>query len=307
MNPRHVFGVVLLAMVLFAGCTSSHRGATGPTALKDDAITVGSFDFDESTVLAEVYSQALEAGGYTVVRAFRLGPREFVAPALERGLIELVPEYVGTATAFYSMGRQAPVAESDAAHDELARAVDGRNVRVLTPAPAQDVNTFVVSRATADRLGLQSVSDLGPHARQLTFGGPRECPTRPLCLRGLHDRYGLEFATFIALDAGGPVTRQSLRTGNVDVGMLLSTDPAIDGAGLVGLVDDLGLQPPENVTPIVRAEVVDRWGSALVAAIDAVSARLTSSDVRQLNEAMSAPRPDVALIAAGWLRAKGLG
>ena len=119
--------------------------------------------------------------------------------------------------------------------------------------------------------------------------------------------YGLEFGTFIAFDAGGPVTRQALRTGCVDVGMLFSTDPAIDGAQLVGLVDDLDLQPRRNVTPIVRTEVVDRWGPALVAAIDAVSARLTSADVRQLNEAMSAPRPDVALIAAGWLRAKGLG
>jgi osmoprotectant transport system substrate-binding protein len=307
LNRRHVVGVVLLATMIFGGCASSRRSATEPSALNDDAITVGSFDFDESVVLAEVYTQALEAAGYTVVRAFALGPREFVAPALERGLIEFVPEYAGTATTFFSLGRQVPAADAEAAHDELARAVDGRRVSVLASAPAEDVNTFVVSRTTADRLGLRSISDLVPHARELTLGGPRECPTRPLCLAGLHDRYGLGFRTFIPLDPGGPVTRQSLRTGNVDVGMLLSTDPAIDGAHLVGLVDDRGLQPADNVTPLVRTEVVDRWGSPLVAAIDAVSALLTSADVRQLDEAMSAPRPDVTLIAATWLRDVGLG
>ena len=98
-----------------------------------------------------------------------------------------------------------------------------------------------------------------------------------------------------------------MRTGSVDVGLLLSTDPAIDGAHLVGLVDDRGLQPADNVTPLVRTEVVDRWGPSLVSAIDAVSALLTSADVRQLDEAMSAPRPDVTLIAETWLRDEGLG
>src|SRR3954452_18229045 len=122
-------------MMLLAGCTSSERSGRDPSALDDDAITVGSFDFDESIVLAEVYSQALEAAGYTVVRAFGLGPREFVAPALGRGLIEFVPEYVGTATGFFSLGRQAPATDAGAAHDELVRAVDGRRVDVLTAAP----------------------------------------------------------------------------------------------------------------------------------------------------------------------------
>ena len=103
----HVVG--LIAVVCAALCACSDGGSTRvESALGDDAITVGSFDFAESLVLAEVYSQALEAVGFAVVRAFDLGPREFVAPALQRGLIELVPEYAGTATTFLSLGRTAP-------------------------------------------------------------------------------------------------------------------------------------------------------------------------------------------------------
>ena len=108
---------------------------------------------------------------------------------------------------------------------------------------------------------MQRLSDLVRMPRELTFGGPPECPTRPLCLRGLHDRLRARVrATFVALDAGGPVTRQALRTGSVDVGLLFTTDPAIDGATSSSSWTIAGLQPAENVTPLVRTEVVDRWG-----------------------------------------------
>ncbi len=276
------------------------------SALHDDSITVGSFDFAESTVVAEVYSQALEAHGYHVVRAFGLGPREFVAPALALGLIEFVPEYAGTATTFLSLGASIPGDDVAETHDQLVRTLGDARVTALAPAPAQDVNAFVVTRSTADRLGLHTVTDLAPYASDLSFGGPKECPTRPLCLRGLHDRYGLDFSQFIALDAGGPVTRQALRSGAVDVGLLFSTDPAIDGESLVELQDDGGLQPSENVTPLVRTEIIDRWSPAIAATIDAVSEHLTTAAVRSLNEAMTIEHPDVATIAADWLRAQGL-
>ena len=123
-------------------------------------ITVGSFDFTESVVLAEVYSQALEEAGFRVERAFDLGPREFVAPALDDGLIELLPEYAGTAAEFHSLGAAEPTDDVAATHAELQRAIAGRSFVALAPAPAQDVNTFVVTAATAERLDLATLSDL---------------------------------------------------------------------------------------------------------------------------------------------------
>ncbi len=138
----------------------------------------------------------------------------------------------------------------------------------LAAAPAQNANTFVVTAETAARLDLDEVSDLAAVAGRLTFGGPAECATRRLCLVGLTDVYGVTFGDVLALDPGGPVTRQALRNGEIDVALLFTTDPAIEREGFVELTDDRGLQPAENVTPLIRSEVVERWGDDVVGVID---------------------------------------
>ena len=136
-------------------------------------------------MLAEIYSQALERGGYHVRRAFDLGPREFVAPALARGLVEFVPEYAGTALQFSSLGTRSATGNVRATAESLDRALEKHHVTALAPAPAQDANAFVVTRRTAVREHLRRLSDLAAVAPQLTFGGPPECPSRPQCLAGL--------------------------------------------------------------------------------------------------------------------------
>jgi osmoprotectant transport system substrate-binding protein len=249
-----VLPLVVMAIVFaMTGCGAGSRASVTPAVPDDDTITVGSFDFDESALLAEVYSQALEARDFRVQRALKLGPREFVAPALAKGLIEFLPEYAGTALQFVSLDADAPAADVDATHRDLVRALDVHDVTALAAAPAQDANAIVVRRATAERYGLQRISDLTKVASQLTFGGPPECPSRPFCLRGLEDVYGLNFKDFIPLDVGGPLTREALDGDVVDVALLFTTDPAIAGSDLVALEDDRGLQPAENVTPLVRS------------------------------------------------------
>jgi osmoprotectant transport system substrate-binding protein len=299
--PRIAARFTLVAVL--SACSAAGRSTSPATSqlLRDDVVTVGSFDFTESEVVAEVYSQGLEAAGYKVRRRFGLGPREFVGPALSTGLVELVPEYAGTAAEFYSLGRAQPTGDVAATHAELVAAVGGLHVIALAAAPAEDANTFVVTRATAERLHLTTLSDLRPVAGQLNFGGPPECPKRPLCLVGLTDTYGLSFATFVPLDAGGPLTHDALREGLVDIALSLTTDPSIGRDGLVELVDDRGLQTAENITPLVRSEVVDRLGPEVVAAIDAISARLTTSEVRDLNGAAEATGSDVADVVSAWL------
>ncbi|HEX2785603.1 MAG TPA: ABC transporter substrate-binding protein [Ilumatobacteraceae bacterium] len=299
------FAVPAIVAALAACSGGSESAAPYVPSLSDDFITVGSFDFAENVILAEVYSQGLEAAGYKVHRAFRLGPREFVGPALSAGLVEFVPEYAGTGAEFYSLGHADPTDDVARTHDEFARAVEGDRLEALAAAPAQDANTFVVTRATADRLHLRTLSDLAPVAGSLTFGGPPECPTRRLCLAGLADTYGLTFGTVITLDTGGPLTLEALKEGVVDVALLFTTDPAIANLGLVELTDDRGLQPAESVTPLVRKEVVDQWGSAVVGVIDGVSARLTTDVVRDLNGAVALGDSDVAAVAAAWWSGTG--
>ena len=295
----------LAGIVALVGCSSSSTHPTSSSALGDDAITVGSFNFAESDVLAEIYSQALEGGGYHVVRAFDLGPREFVAPALSQGLLELVPEYAGTALRFASLGSRVPTADVNATHDGLVRTLAKSHVTALTPAPAQDANTFVVTRETAARDKLGSLSDLATVASGLTFGGPPECPSRLQCLLGLEQFYGVRFKQFVRLDTGGPVTRQALKDGYIDVALLFTTDPAIKNEHLVELVDDRGLQPAENVVPLVRTEVLRQFGPAVVKVIDDVSARLTTAVLTDLNARVARGESD-AVVAAQWLKTERL-
>jgi osmoprotectant transport system substrate-binding protein len=292
---------LLAAAVLLTACGSGGGSAAPPAPrLDDDIITVGSFDFAESVVVAEVYSQGLEAAGYKVRREFKLGPREFVGPALSVGLVELLPEYAGTAAEFYSLGRAEPTDDVTVTHTELERAVGAQRVVALAAAPAEDANTFVVSKPTAARLHLKTLSDLTAVAGQLKFGGPPECPKRPLCLAGLADTYGVKFGTVVTLDAGGPLTREALKDGLVDVALMFTTDPAIVDDGLVELDDDRGLQPAESITPLVRTEIVDHLGPAVVAVINAVSARLTTAAIRDLNGAAGQAGADVAAVASAW-------
>ena len=154
-----------MVVVVLSACGGSGSQTPTVSPLDDDAITVGSFDFAESVVVAEVYSQGLEAAGYKVNRAFSLGPREFVGPALQSGLVEFVPEYAGTASEFYSIGAAEPSDDVALTHEQLVQAVDGDSVVALAAAPAQDGNTFVVTESTANRLHIKSLSDLGGRCR----------------------------------------------------------------------------------------------------------------------------------------------
>jgi len=291
---------VVCLMALVSGCGTNSDMSRPATVLRDDAITIGSFDFVESQLLAEIYAQALEEDGFEVERMFALGPRELVQPALAAGLLEFVPEYSGTALQFMSLGQSRPLPEVDATHQALVRALTGGPLVAMAPSPAQDANVFVVTSETAEEYDLESITDLREVAPRLIFGGPPECPTRPFCLLGLKNVYGLEFGDFIALDAGGPLTHHALQNGYVDVALLFTTDPQLVGSSLVELTDDLHLQPAENITPVVRREVLASAGPDFEQLVNDVSSEISTSDLQQLN-ARVATGTDVATAARDWL------
>jgi osmoprotectant transport system substrate-binding protein len=296
---RGVVGTVLGFAILLGSC-----GPTAPrrtTAVGDDAITVASFNFPESVIVAEIYSQALEAAGFEVDRQLDLGTRELVEPALERGLVEFVPEYSGSALTFVTKEEASATADEQTTYSALKLALQERGIIALAPAPAQNKNGVVTGVETARRFGLTTISDLAPAASQLVFGGPPECPERPLCLLGLESTYGLKFREFVPLDSGGPFTVQALAQGQIDVGLLFTTDGAIDSNDFVLLEDDRMLQPAENVTPVVHQEVVDRFGEEFVRVVNAVSAELVTDDLRELNTRVSIEKERARDVAAGWL------
>ena len=182
----------------------------------------------------------------------------------------------------------------------------GRGLVAARPAPAQDANAIVVTAATAARYGLRSIADLARVAPRLVFGGPPECPGRAYCLPGLKRVYGLRFRSFIPLDAGGPLTRQALEAGYIGAALLFTTDPGIPARHLVVLADDRGLQPAENITPLVRRDAIVRYGPNLVAVLNRVSALLETGTLRALDARVELAGQDPRLVAASWLRAQGL-
>ena len=292
-------------LLVLAGCSGSDPPDSAAAVLGDDSLTVASFAFAESEVLAEVYAQALQDAGIDTDVATAVGARELIQPALASGLVELVPEYAGTAVDFLSLGETSPAGDIRATRAALEELLRDEPVMLLASARAQDTNVVVVTRETARRLDLATISDLAEVAGGLTFGGPPECPQRVFCLLGLEAAYHLRFERFVPLDAGGPLTHQALTGGHVDVGLLFSTDPGLAADDLVVLTDDLGVQPAENVTPMVRREAVERWGDTLTDTVDAVSARLTTEALVTLNAEMADGRSPSA-VAAEWLAAEGL-
>ena len=306
-----MFGAACVGLtVALAACTSSSgngpSAAGGPAGRNGMVITVGSFNFPESVLLAEIYGHALAARGYPVRILPNLGPRELVDPALMNGLVQLIPEYAGSALEFASLGRLSATADAAAANRTLARSLAGRGLLAARPAAAQNNNAIVVTAATAARYDLHSITDLVTVAQRLTFGGPPECPERAYCLRGLQKTYGLHFKAFIPLDTGGPLTLQALRAGDIGVALLFTTDPNISAQHLVVLADDLALQPAENITPVVRREVVARYGTRLLTLINAVSARLTTGSLRSLDAQVVLDGRRPRSVAEAWLRAQGL-
>lgn len=290
---RFAWTTFAVALALTA-CTS----APAPRPTDPDAIVVGSFDFAESELVAEIYAQALQDAGFTVARMPRIGTRELVEPALERGLLDVVPEYVGSLLGFLSQ-RQTAGHDVDRVLERLSAELDDRGLVALEPAAAQNRNALALAPARA-QLGYDEVSDLTSVASTWTIGGPPECPRRPLCLPGLASVYGLRFARFVPLDAGGPLTFEALRSRTVDVAVVFTTEGRLLTDDLVVLRDDLHLQPAENVTPIVRREVVDRAGPSLTARLNAVSAVLTTDELRALNLRV-ADGEAVERVARAWL------
>lgn len=307
MNPRAIFRIACAGLaVALSACTSSSGHVPPAAGQHGTVITVGSFDFPESVLLAEIYGEALAAAKFPVRILPDLGSREVVDPALMDGLVQLVPEYAGSALQFFSLGRRSATSNAGAANRALAALVADHGLVAARPAPAQDANAIVVTAATAARYGLQSIADLTRVAPGLVFGGPPECPGRAYCLPGLKRVYGLRFQTFTPLDAGGPLTLQALQAGYIDVALLFTTDPDIPARHLVALADDRGLQPAENITPLVRRDIIARYGPNLLAVLNRVSARLDTGTLRALDARVELAGQDPRLVASNWLRAHEL-
>lgn len=297
-----------------AACSSSSGGTSSAStaASAGGPVVVAAFNFGESQLLANMYAQVLDKAGYQAT-VKSIGAREVVEPALEKGSadggVDVVPEYLATFTEFLNKKVNGADAAAKASGDvqatlSAAQALAGpRGLTVLQPSQAADQNAFAVTKDFATKNNLTTLSDLAGYTGPLVLGGPPECPQRPYCQPGLEKTYGLKFTGFKSLDAGGPLTKKALQQGQIQLGLVFSSDGGIDAYGLKVLTDDKHLQNADNVVAVVNTKVASQ---ALTAALNGVAAALTTDDLIAMNKQVDIDGADPAKVATDWLKSKSL-
>ena len=298
---NRIRGSVWLVAALAALATvATACGSTGtPTTTSKGTITVAGFNFPESSILAELYGQALAHDGYTVNYKLLLGTREVVAPAIKSGQIDLYPGYAATELEFYNSGAGEANGDATATTAKLNSHLSSLNLMALTPSAAVDQNAFAVTKQTQTKYNLTKLSDLTPIGNELVLGAGPECPTRPFCQPGLQNTYGIHFKAFKALDTDGPLTRAAFKNGTIQVGLVFSSDADLHQLGLVVLQDDKQLENADNVVPIVRQSVAT---AEVTAVLNKVSAGLTTADLVTMNGQVELLHQDADAVAAAYLQ-----
>jgi osmoprotectant transport system substrate-binding protein len=274
-------------------------GGGDNTGSSGSQIIIGSADFTESQLIASIYSQALQAAGVQVKEQFNIGSREVYVAALKDSSIDLVPEYSGALLSY--LDPKSTAATTESVTNELKGKLPS-GISLLTPSPAEDKDVLAVTKTTADKYKLKTISDLAPVAGELVLGGPPEWKTRTQGVVGLRDLYGLNFKDFVSLDAGGTLTMTALVNGQIQAGDLFSTDPGLVKNNLVALEDDKSLFAAENVVPLIKTA---KENDTITKTLNDVSAKLTTADLITMN-GEAATGTNLADIAKKWLAGAGI-
>ena len=271
----------------------------------DIALTIGSKNFTEQKVLGEIYAQGLEAAGYTVSKDLNLGDQDTALAALKSGEISAYPEYTGTALLSF-FGKQADELPKDpqAAYEEAKAGFEADGLVALPPTPFTSSNEVAVTKETADKLGLKTISDLEGKSQDLTLYGSPECRQRLDCLLGLQEVYGLKFKKFVPVDIAQ--RHEVLTSGRADISIVFTTDPQIQREQEVLLEDDQGMFPPYNSTLVLKQETADEAGESLTKTVELIQEQLTDENMQELNARVDLDKKDPAQVAEEYLNETGL-
>ncbi|MGH2427695.1 MAG: glycine betaine ABC transporter substrate-binding protein [Candidatus Limnocylindria bacterium] len=309
-------GAALLALIVSAcapgeGSSPTAGDVTDPAATDggmdmETAITIGSANFYEAAVVAEIYAQALENAGYTVERQLELGARDVLYAALESGDINLTPEYIGGALAQQYSGT--PTADTQETYEALQTELEADGLVAFEPSPGTDADGFVVRQETADEFGLTTMSDVAEVADQLVWGLAPECGENPNCGPGLNEVYGIDISQ-VEVESLAPCSSamaEALNASAIDVAQVCTTQPDIERFNFVLLDDDGQLQPAQNMVPIATQELADEAGDALAGTLNAVSELLTTEELTSLGVQVAVDQESLEDAARQWLEDNGL-
>ncbi|MEV2279071.1 ABC transporter substrate-binding protein [Nocardiopsis sp. NPDC049922] len=298
-NRIALVGLPLALLLSACGASDPYEeGGSGGEGDGSGAVVVGSADFPESQLLAEIYGRAMEAAGVEVEYQLGIGSREVYYSQIESGNLAVFPEYNGAILAY--LDEDAPSGSSEETDALLEEALP-EGLEILDSSAAENKDSVTVTRETADEYGLTSLADLAEVSGEMVLGGPPEFETRQQGVVGLAEVYGVEFASFRSVDVA--LLTQALLDGDVRAANLFTTDPQIAANGFVVLEDPENLFGAQNVTPLVNS---DQVGPEARAALDAVSAALTTESLTALNERVIIDNENAADVAQEWLAEEGL-
>jgi osmoprotectant transport system substrate-binding protein len=305
-----LFGVAISAALTLAACGSSSgsKSASGSSSnplaagASKGTVVIGSANFPENEVLAQIYSLALQAKGFKVTDKFNIGAREVYYPQIAKGAITIIPEYNGAllTTSVTKTSTAVTTADVDAA---LTSGLPS-SLEILNPSTAQDADSVTVTQAFAKAHHLVSIADLKSIASTMVFGSAAEFETRSDGIPGLKKNYGVVFKSFDALgDESGPITLAALMDNKVQAADVFTTTPQISTDHLVTLTDPKNNFAAQNVIPLVYKKGVN---PTIIATLNKISAKLTTAGLIALNQAVGPNKQSYQAAATNWLNSNGI-
>jgi osmoprotectant transport system substrate-binding protein len=302
---RTLLTLAVVAVLTLAACSDDDKTTTSAasSSAAKPKVTIGAQDFGESEILAEIYKQGLEAKGFSVSLQKLGGFRDLEISAFEGGTINFAPEYA--ASMLEGLNGKKGEATSDVTEtvDKLQTQLDGKNLVALDVSDAVDTNSFVMTKAKSDQLGIKTLSDLASKGANLKLGGPADCETNAFCIPGLKSVYNLDLSgSFQALETSA--IADSLDQNVIDVALLFSTDGRIEAKNYVLLEDDKHMLAADNVLPVVSKDL--STNSELTSATNAITKTLTTEELVTMNKRFDVDKEDAAVIAKDYLTDKKL-
>jgi osmoprotectant transport system substrate-binding protein len=298
--------VLVLACVL-AACGGGDGDAASPeasaTASEAPPVRIGTKNFTEQFVLGELYAQALRAKGFPVELKLDVGSSEIIHQALTAGALDMYPEYIGVLLSEIAGRPERPRSAQDAYR--AAKEFEERSgFTLLAATPFSDQNALVVPPAFAEREDVEAIGDLADVGGRVRIGAPPEFATRFEGLVGLEERYGLTGVRAVPHAIGAQY--DALEEGEVEVAAVFTTDGRLAEEDYVILADPERVFAAQNVAPVISEDVLRTHGPGLGAAIDAVSATLTTEVMREMNAAVDLEGRTPRAVASEFLRDQGL-
>jgi osmoprotectant transport system substrate-binding protein len=311
---RKIFATLAVApLLLLAAC-----GNGGSDALKGGSsgggsgtkVVIAGQAFTESEIMSEMYAALLQKAGFSP-SIKTVQTRDVYTPLLEKGDVDVSADYLSSMTEFLNRAANGanakPVASSDvnATLAQLKKLGSPKNITPLKPAQAEDANAYAVTKKFADQNHLTTLSDLGAMGKPITLAAASDCSERPECGIGLKKTYGLKITKIEPLEFDTVQTKNAVKSGEVTLGQVATSDGTLASLGLVVLEDDKNLQSAENLVPVVNSDFLKKNPQAATA-LDKLASVLTTDDLKKLNAKVDVDREKAKDVADQYLKQKGL-